>query len=60
MSFVYIITGGLLISLPHDKAEGYCREIEALERQPAWIIGEVVPGARQARLAEELKILEVQ
>ena len=37
-------SGGLLIMMPRDKAEQFCREIEEREGQPAWIIGEVIEG----------------
>ncbi len=37
-------SGGLLMMMPRDKAEQFCREIEELEGQPAWIIGEVIEG----------------
>lgn len=37
-------SGGLLMMMPRDKAEQFCREIEELDGQPAWIIGEVIEG----------------
>jgi len=51
--------GGLLICLPHDKAQSYCDELQCLDGQPAWIVGEVVPGNRQAKMQTDLKIIEV-
>lgn len=52
-------SGGLLVCLPHDKAQSYCDELEALDGKPSWIIGEVVNGNRQAKLETDLKIIEV-
>lgn len=51
--------GGLLICLPRDKAQSYCEELQSIDGQPAWIVGEVVPGNRQARMDTDLKIIEV-
>lgn len=52
-------SGGLLICMPKDKAELYCKEIEELEGLPAWIVGDVVKGNRTAALAEDLRIIEL-
>ncbi|KAK3698314.1 hypothetical protein QZH41_017682, partial [Actinostola sp. cb2023] len=52
-------SGGLLVILPSDKAEEYCSEILKLDGQPSWIIGEVVPGPRNARLSDDLKVIDV-
>lgn len=38
-------SGGLLICLPKDKAESFCREIEEIDGNPAWIIGNVKPSS---------------
>jgi len=35
-------SGGLLICLPQDKAEAFCKEIEQIDKCPAWIIGRVI------------------
>jgi len=35
-------SGGLLVSIPADKAEGFCKELEEKDGHPAWIIGHVV------------------
>lgn len=35
-------SGGLLLTLPEDKAKAFCEEIEQLDGYPAWIIGRVV------------------
>eukprot|EP01133_Synstelium_polycarpum_P007422 gene7422-8683_t len=38
-------SGGLLIALPADKAEAFCKEIEEIDKQPAWIVGRVLPSS---------------
>jgi len=35
-------SGGLLVCMPADKAEAFCKEIEETDKYPAWIIGKVV------------------
>jgi len=35
-------SGGLFICLPADKAEAFCKELEDIDKVPAWIIGRVV------------------
>ena len=60
--FKYLLVppiGGLLICLPCDKAQSYCDELQSLDGQPAWIVGEVVHGNRQAKMQTDLKIIEV-
>lgn len=52
-------SGGLLICLPADQAELFIEEIQKREGFPAWIIGRVLPGTRQARLVENPTIIEV-
>lgn len=52
-------SGGLLMCLPRERAEAFCKEIEQLEGYPAWIIGDVVEGERVAKLVEKPRVLEV-
>eukprot|EP00045_Choanoeca_perplexa_P007552 m.69342 g.69342 ORF g.69342 m.69342 type:complete len:263 (-) comp14118_c1_seq2:270-1058(-) len=52
-------SGGLLIMMPADKADGFVKEISEIDGHPAWIVGRVVAGARQGRLGDDLKIEEV-
>lgn len=52
-------SGGLLICLSRDKAQSYCDELQSLDGHPAWIVGEVVHGNRQAEMQTDLKIIEV-
>jgi len=52
-------SGGLLVSLPRDCAGAFCQELEKLDGQPAWIIGDVVHGEKKAFVKENVNILEV-
>jgi len=53
-------SGGLMICLPKENAELYCKEIESLESQVAWIIGQVLEGGdHKAYIAPDVEILEV-
>lgn len=53
-------SGGLMISMPAEKAEGYIQELKELDNCDAWIIGKVIADeARKARIVEDVKILEV-
>jgi selenide,water dikinase len=52
-------SGGLLICMPRDAAAGYCREIEQLDGEPAWIVGDVVAGDRTARIADDARVIDV-
>lgn len=52
-------SGGLLIAMPPDAAQQFVDEIQALDGQPAWIIGRVVPGSRVAVIPEDVEVLEI-
>lgn len=52
-------SGGLLVCLTRDKAQSFCDELQAVDGHPAWIVGEVVYGNREARIDEDLKVIEV-
>ena len=53
-------SGGLLIALPADKAEAFCKEIEEIDGEPAWIIGDVIAGTKKSRMAEgEITVIPV-
>jgi len=52
-------SGGLLVCLPGIEAEGFCKEIEAIDGQPAWIVGRVVEGENKARIADDATVIEV-
>jgi len=52
-------SGGLLITLPRDKAADFCAEIESEEGCPAWIIGSVVEGNHEASIVDSPTFIEV-
>jgi len=53
-------SGGLLVCLPSlEAAQGFCKEIQEIDKQPAWIIGRVVDGSNTARIAETPTIIEI-
>lgn len=53
-------SGGLLIALPADKAEGYQKELEELDGTKSWIIGKVVADPdRKAKITDDCVFLEV-
>jgi selenide,water dikinase len=53
-------SGGLLICIPADKAEEYCKKLEELDGCPSWVIGKVVHDTeRKAKLVEGFQVLEV-
>ena len=51
-------SGGLLISFPPDRVDGFIDEMKRRGRE-VWKVGRVVAGSRKARMAENLKVLEV-
>jgi len=52
-------SGGLMLTIPRSAAEKYCQEIEELEGCPAWIIGTVEEGSRDAAIIDKPTILQV-
>lgn len=52
-------SGGLLVALPQEHAQAYIDDMVKLDGQPAWIVGKVVAGTRQARLSPDLVLLDV-
>ncbi|CAG9315350.1 unnamed protein product [Blepharisma stoltei] len=52
-------SGGLLVILPRENAQSYIDDFERQEGRQAWIVGEVVPGTKQARVVENPKIINV-
>lgn len=53
-------SGGLMVCIPPDKAEGYIQELRELDGCDAWIVGNVVADSnRKARIVDGVKILEV-
>lgn len=51
-------SGGLLVCLPRVAALEFCQELEGLDGQPAWIIGDVVEGSRTAKITDLPTIIE--
>jgi len=57
-------SGGLFICLPADKAEAFCKELEDIDKVPAWIIGRVVasnedPSQNTCNILENPTIIPV-
>lgn len=53
-------SGGLLVSLPADQAEGYMKELEEVDGTKSWIIGRVVSDpTRHSKIMEDCEFLEV-
>ena len=53
-------SGGLMICMPADKAEGYMKELKELDGCDSWIIGKVLADTnRKAHLVDDFKIIEV-
>lgn len=53
-------SGGLMICMPEEDAVAYCKELEELDGETAWIIGTVTSDAdRKAKISTDVKILEV-
>jgi len=52
-------SGGLLVCLPRENAKSFCEEVEKLDGQPSWIIGDVLKGEKKAYIVEDVHIIEV-
>ncbi|ETV88916.1 selenide, water dikinase [Aphanomyces astaci] len=52
-------SGGLLVTLPRQNAQAYMRELEALDGQPSWLVGQVVQGSNQARIVPDVRFVPV-
>lgn len=51
-------SGGLFVALPKENAEKFCKDMEAIDGWPAWIIGDVVEGSRTARIVDSPTVIE--
>ncbi|XP_062501029.1 inactive selenide, water dikinase-like protein [Corticium candelabrum] len=51
-------SGGLFVIMPKENAEAFCKDMEAADGWPAWIIGDVVKGSRTARISEPYSVIE--
>ena len=54
-----LILGGLLICLAKDVANDFITELKELDGADAWIIGDVVEGERNAKITQDVQIIEV-
>jgi len=55
-------SGGLLIAIEENKATSFCKELEELDHQPAWIIGKVIESQgteNQATIIENKTIVYI-
>jgi len=51
-------SGGLLICLPEDKAATFCKEIEEIDKYPAWVVGRVTKSKSEDQTQNKCHILE--
>lgn len=51
-------SGGLLIALPAENAENYCKDFAEMSGDECWIVGRVVSGSKKVIL-ENIEIIEV-
>lgn len=52
-------SGGLLVCLPAEHADAYIQELRALDGKPAWVVGRVVAGSKDAYIVSNPTIIEV-
>ena len=52
-------SGGLLISLPKENVDNFCRDMREYENCDAWVIGNVVAGSKTVHIIDNVKIVEV-
>jgi selenide,water dikinase len=52
-------SGGLLIAMSRENAEGFLKEFKETTGTEAWIVGEVIKGENKAIIKENLKMIEV-
>jgi len=52
-------SGGLFVCLPKANAEAFIKELEAIDKEPAWLIGDVVEGDNSATIVENPRIIDV-
>merc|ERR1719508_746825 len=52
-------SGGLLMAISKEGAEGFIKEIKELEDCDAWIIGSVEEGTRTAKILDNPTVIEV-
>lgn len=52
-------SGGLLLCLPTEHADAFIQELHELDGKPAWVVGRVVEGSKDARIVPNPTIIEV-
>lgn len=52
-------SGGLLVSLPADKAQQFCEEYRKASEHDAWIVGKVVAGSRVLKMNPNPTVISV-
>ncbi|KAF1786193.1 PurM-like, N-terminal domain [Phytophthora cactorum] len=52
-------SGGLLLCLPARNADAYIKELRELDGKPAWVVGRVVAGSKDANIVPSPTIIEV-
>lgn len=51
-------SGGLLICIPKDNADSFCKEIEEMDKSKAWVIGTVETGTKTVEIVNNVNIIE--
>ena len=52
-------SGGLLVCVGPDNAHKFCEDILQTEGYSAWVVGKVVAGSKEARISQDVKVIEV-
>eukprot|EP00123_Amoebidium_parasiticum_P009710 comp19658_c0_seq1/m.23278 comp19658_c0_seq1/g.23278 ORF comp19658_c0_seq1/g.23278 comp19658_c0_seq1/m.23278 type:complete len:144 (-) comp19658_c0_seq1:208-639(-) len=52
-------SGGLLVCMPGDKAEEFCRDVYEKEGWRVFVIGRVVEGSGLARIVDDVQVVNV-
>ncbi|GMF55849.1 unnamed protein product [Phytophthora fragariaefolia] len=52
-------SGGLLLCLPAENADAFIKELRELDGKPAWVVGRVVEGSKDAYIVPNPTILEI-
>ena len=52
-------SGGLLLCLPAENAKAFIQELCELDDKPAWIVGRVIAGSKDAYIVSSPTIIEV-
>lgn len=53
-------SGGLMICMKEEDAIAYCKELEEIDDEPAWIVGRVIADPnRKASIVDDFKVVEV-